>query len=144
MAPYHMCKGRLRRILRRDDGTAAIEFAILVPILIMVSIGVVDIGRLAWSVSGLSNAAREAVRFASVRGNGSLLEASAPEVEGFARDRYIGIEKDSLSIDVLWTPDNNSGSTVSVTLTLQFNFLAGPMLALEPMELTGHSSSVVL
>ncbi len=143
MRPRRLRLSGLTRFQRRQEGTAAIEYAFLGPVLIMLSIGVLDVGRLAWSISSINNTAREAARYASVRGDGTLLEADSAEIVGFALGRYIGMDKESLVVDVSWTPDNRSGGTVMVTLTLPFEFLAGRMLGLDPLSLSGQSSMVV-
>lgn len=49
-----------------DQGAAAIEFAILLPILLLVIGGIVDFGRLLYTEIIVTNAAREGVRMAAM------------------------------------------------------------------------------
>lgn len=49
-------------------GQALLEFALVIPIFLTVLIGMIDIGRIVWANNTLSNAAREAARFAVVHG----------------------------------------------------------------------------
>jgi Flp pilus assembly protein TadG len=51
---------------RRERGAAAVEFAIILPILLMLVGGVIDFGRLYWTQIMLSNAARDGVRLAAM------------------------------------------------------------------------------
>ena len=55
--------------LRREDGAAAVEFAIVVGVLAMLVFGVVEFGLVFWQVQNLRSATREAARVAAVRGS---------------------------------------------------------------------------
>ena len=58
---------RLRgRRTRGEHGAAAVEFAILMPVLLLVVLGMVQYGLYFWSAQGGSSAAREAARRAAV------------------------------------------------------------------------------
>jgi len=45
-----------------------VEFALVVPIFMVILIGMVDLGRAIWANNSVANAARESARFASVHG----------------------------------------------------------------------------
>jgi Flp pilus assembly protein TadG len=51
---------------RTSRGQALVEFALIVPIFILLLIGVFDVGRLVFASNDASHAARDAARFASV------------------------------------------------------------------------------
>ena len=55
---------RLRRFIRAKDGVAAVEFALIGPILIVMILGVVEAGRLFWFQSSLEYQVEEAARYA--------------------------------------------------------------------------------
>jgi Flp pilus assembly protein TadG len=52
----------------RSRGQGLVEFALVLPIFLVILIGMVDIGRAIWANNSVANAAREAARFASVHG----------------------------------------------------------------------------
>jgi len=54
------------RLQSQDRGQAFVEFALIVPIFVLVLIGVFDVGRLVFASNDASHAARDAARFASV------------------------------------------------------------------------------
>lgn len=133
-----------RRLLRDVRGVAAIEFALVAPVLILLTVGTVDVGRLVWSASMLDHMARETTRYASVRGADSLKPATESELEAYVTNRLIGVDPNDVNVSVTWDPNNGSGSTVQVQLGYEFNFLVGQMVGLEPIQLRGESSMVVL
>ena len=59
------------RILPRSDrsrGQGLVEFALVLPVFMVILIGMVDLGRAIWANNSVANASREAARFASVHG----------------------------------------------------------------------------
>jgi hypothetical protein len=57
---------RLRPASRRDEGAAAVEMALVLPILIMLLFGIISFGIVFAQKLALSNAAREAARYGTV------------------------------------------------------------------------------
>jgi Flp pilus assembly protein TadG len=54
---------------RRDErGQALMEFAVVLPVFLVILLGMIDIGRGVWANNTVANAAREAARYASVHG----------------------------------------------------------------------------
>jgi Flp pilus assembly protein TadG len=53
---------RLRPWRRRDDGASAVEFAILVPVLLIITFGILAVGLLLFGQISATHAAREAAR----------------------------------------------------------------------------------
>jgi len=60
----------MRRIGRRtrSEGQGLVEFALVLPVFMVILIGMVDLGRAIWANNSVANSAREAARFASVHG----------------------------------------------------------------------------
>jgi hypothetical protein len=53
---------------RGARGQALVEFAIILPVFILLLVGIFDLGRVVWANNSLATAAREAARFAMVHG----------------------------------------------------------------------------
>lgn len=53
---------RLRRVSRRDDGSSAVEFALVLPLFLLLLFGTVDFGFILYTQSVMQDAAREATR----------------------------------------------------------------------------------
>ena len=68
---------------KRERGSSSAELAILLPLLLLTTVGIVDFGRIVSARNMLSNAARDATRYASVRSIDSEDPATldTPEVD---------------------------------------------------------------
>ena len=58
--------------LRKDDGNAAVEFALLAPVLILLVAGLVDFGRAYFTRMQLENAARAGAQYGLLHGSDDL------------------------------------------------------------------------
>ena len=56
------------RHLRRSDGQGIVEFALILPLLLLVVFGIIELGRLLVVYSSVGTASREAARYASASG----------------------------------------------------------------------------
>ncbi|MGF1611421.1 MAG: TadE/TadG family type IV pilus assembly protein [Kiloniellales bacterium] len=127
-----------------QSGAALVEFAFAAPIVILLTIGTFDLGRAVWLDVTLQHAAKEAVRFASLRGSESLSPASDADIEAFVLGRAVGVPAAALAIDVNWSPNNSSGSTVQVNLSYGYESFLQSWLPIRPWLLQGSASRIVL
>ncbi len=139
----------VRRFLRESRGTAVIEFAFVAPVLFVLTIGTIDVGRLVWSASMLHHMAREATRYTSVRGAAANNPVDASDIDSFVANRLIGIPGNEVTVTSLCVataaaPPCATGDTVQVQLDYTYSFLLGTAVGLDPLALQGESSMVVL
>ena len=66
-----------RRRRRHERGAAAVEFALVMPILLMLVLGIIDFGYLINRSSMVTNAARDGAREASLNGTTATIQAAA-------------------------------------------------------------------
>jgi Flp pilus assembly protein TadG len=66
----------MRAKLRREDGAAAVEFALIVGLLAILVFGLLEYGLAFWQVQNLRAAAREGARVAAVRGDTAEIRAA--------------------------------------------------------------------
>jgi len=59
------------------NGQALAEFALVIPIVLLMFMGIFDLGRMIFAYNGISNAAREGARTAIVNQNRIAIEAEA-------------------------------------------------------------------
>ncbi|GAA1051451.1 TadE/TadG family type IV pilus assembly protein [Dietzia natronolimnaea] len=118
----------------RDRGAAAVEFALVVPILLTLVIGIIEFGRAYNIQTTLSNAARDGVRVMS-------LQNDRAEARAAVKNAAFGLDIADTDIDV--EPSNcaptDSTPTATVTVTYPFELLSG-YLPLNDFTLTGTGS----
>lgn len=61
-----MTKNLLRRLVKDRDGSVLLETALMITILLMLTFGIVDLGRVLYTENNLVSAAREGSRYAAV------------------------------------------------------------------------------
>jgi Flp pilus assembly protein TadG len=135
--------GSLRRLRADSRGALAIEFGFALPVLILLTFGLIDISRLLWSSSTIENAAAEGARFAVVNGAQSPSPASADDIKNYTRAQAVGVPSTALDVNVIWDPNNNSGSRVIVALDYTHNFLIGGLIGLDPVSINKTSRMIV-
>jgi Flp pilus assembly protein TadG len=74
-------------ILSRSDGTAAVEFAILLPVFLMFLYGTVEFGRLMWTQAALQFAVEAAARCFAI----GTTCPSASNAEAYASQQVFGL-----------------------------------------------------
>jgi hypothetical protein len=107
----------LRRQARSNRGTTLVETALSMVPWLLLTFGIVDGGRLLFEYNVVSNAAREGVRWAAVRGQASGRAASRNDIITYVQGLGLGL---TLNVDPQFIPDNTQGSTVRVTVTRTF------------------------
>jgi Flp pilus assembly protein TadG len=109
--------------LKREDGTAAVEFAILLPLLMLILFGIIEFGFILYNVAVVTNASREGARYGIVMVDP---KHSSDEIEGVV-NAYI---EDRL-IRATATPrvagaNGPSGGDLTVSVDLTYDFLVLP------------------
>ncbi|NOZ50748.1 MAG: hypothetical protein GXP37_11980 [Chloroflexi bacterium] len=104
--------------LRRQRGASLVEFAVILPMLLMITLGVADLGRV-YSVNLiLMNGAREASRYLASHPYDTA--GATERAEEALTDRGISIDDVTISA----TP-GESGETVSVSINYDYPLLFG-------------------
>jgi Flp pilus assembly protein TadG len=118
-----------RRLVRDERGAAAVELALVLPLILLILLGTIEFGR-AWNVrQTLVDAAREGARVAAV-GN-SITEAGALRtlVENTVRNRAQTAQLDLSRLTISHTGvGGGAGNTVSVTLNYQYAIITSQVI----------------
>lgn len=130
----------MKRILHHEEGTSILEFALILPIFLMLVLGVFDFGNGFNTYIGLSNATRE----------GALWIASYPtDLDGMNARIYTEIERVGLSADdvnIILTPSEPPyamGETVTVTLQHNYQMMFGAITEFATVSLRTHTTITV-
>lgn len=96
--------------MRKQKGAAAVEFAVILPLLLALVIGIIDFGHLFWHQCALTNAAREGVREA-VKGGGNVNWVVTSYINSYYTQ--VGFPSPTVSTQVNYY-DNDGNSTIPV------------------------------
>ncbi len=123
---------------RPDRGAATVEAALNLVIFVTLVFGIIGMGWGVFIYNQVSELAREATRYAVVRGAGSPSPASAADIQQFVLSRSSGLNPNNLTVTTTWTPDKTAGSVVKI----QVAYSLSPLLPLIPQQvLTLKSTS---
>jgi Flp pilus assembly protein TadG len=133
---------RLRRhvapFARRQKGSVAVEFALLAPLFLLLVFGIVDVGHAWYMKQVISNASREAARYATkyhTDGSGVQIKpvALSPSIVSWTSSKYASLLPDDANFNV--TPSGpgytsgTPGDDLSVDVTAIKNwFVLGALL----------------
>ena len=130
----------MRAKLRREDGAAAVEFALIVGLLAILVFGLFEYGLAFWQVQNLRSSAREGARVAAVGGDDTAVRtamtaSSAGSLSGgwtFSRDRTCDQTPDTVGDPVTITINNPSlAGSVQEAFRVNIPFL--PQIQLNPV-----------
>ncbi len=126
--------------LRREEGQDLVEFALILPLLLIVILGLIEFSILFWSYNTIANAAREGARAGIING------MTAAQVEDVIESSAVGLPRQAdpascpslpcLGYTVQGLPD---GSVISVTVTYSTSLISGPMISI-----VGGDGTIVL
>ncbi|MGH6913772.1 MAG: TadE/TadG family type IV pilus assembly protein [Geminicoccaceae bacterium] len=110
----------LLRALALDRRAAtAIEAAFVLPLVIVLSLGSIEIGRAVAAQASIEHAVKETARFAAVRGAASETPATQAQLEAMAL-QLAELPASTLTASASWAPDNAPGGVVTVQLQHTF------------------------
>jgi Flp pilus assembly protein TadG len=111
--------------LRSETGASAVEFALLLPLLMMILFGIIEFGFALYRQAVLTNASREGARLGIVQ---SIPAITTGQINT-AVDTYLtaaGINPANVGRTII--PGAVTGAPVRVTLTLPYTFVVLPGL----------------
>ena len=115
---------RVHKTLRSESGASAVEFALLLPVLMMILFGIIEFGMALYRQAILTNASREGARL------GIVPSVTNAEVNTKI-DAYLtaaGIAPGTVTRTPPPVLTGGTGSDVKVTLTLPYTYVVLPGL----------------
>jgi len=126
---------------QREKGQSLVEFVIVLPILLIILAGVLDLGRLYFAYVAVTDAAAEGAAYAAIHPTDSAEVVSrAQEASG----GLVQLEADMVTID---RPAIASGSPVTVTIAYDFLTVTPLINAMVPdgiIPLTAVANEVII
>jgi len=125
---------RTVRRLRGERGAAVVEFALVVPVLILLVLGIVEYGKAVNAQATLSSAAREAARTMALTNNVAQARTAAQNADG-----SLDLAAGAIAV----TPSSCTGASptqmVTVTITYHQTFVSG-VAGRVGLDLTGSAA----
>ncbi len=120
---------KVGRFVRNTAGATAVEFSLLLPVLLLMTLGIMEGGRTFLALHALEKVAGDGVRYASVRGSQSQSPVAQAQVEGFVKSRAAGLVAAELAVNLVWPDGNNDpGNRVTVQVAYDHVPLFGDFL----------------
>lgn len=133
--------------LRREHGQGLVEFALALPIFMLLVVGILDFALIIWYRNSVAEAAMEGTRFAIVRGaewtedhSGSTITVANVQ----DRVRSYGFGMDPAGLTVIVTPDPLGARALrsSITVDVAYRYTPLTTLVLGGIPLTVRGKSV--
>ena len=152
---------RGRRLVCREEGAAAVEMALSITALLMVIVGAMKMCLAVYSYHYTSEAAREGVRWAIVRGStcgttyASACPATKDDISTYIKTLgYPALNPSNLTVTttyagfptgVICTPSSNCNNPGNlITITVQYSFpLSIPFRTSKTLTMTSTASAII-
>jgi Flp pilus assembly protein TadG len=119
-----------------------VEFAVIIPIFLLLVFGIIELSWLIFNNHSLSNATREGARYAMVNGEMSGAIATDASVQAVVEERAT-LLAGSVPTQVVFEPDAEPGSRVTVSTEYDYVPIIGGIVGVGPMRLTSSSTVTV-
>ena len=107
----------LIKLKKNEKGQSMVEFALVIPVLLLIVIGIIEFGFMFSSYLTLTNASREAVRYISLGGD---------DVGAILRANNVAVNTDPNRMVVTISPTSSNrdrGDSVTVEINYDYDFL---------------------
>ena len=109
----------MRRLHRSESGAAAVEFALLLPLLMMIVFGIIEFGLALYQQAILTNASREGARLGIVQ---SVPAITSGQINATIDNYLAAANINPGNVGRTIVAGGVTGTPVQVTLTLPYNF----------------------
>lgn len=128
--------------VKREEGAAMIEFALVLPLLLMILFGIIEFGLVLFRQEVITNASREGARFGILIGDPRPSTAQIEDVI----NTYLtnaGLDAGNATVNVTGA-QGASGSDLTVSVVYPYDFLVLPNFAVGLSDTLNLSASTVM
>jgi Flp pilus assembly protein TadG len=116
----------VKKLLQSNRGAAAVEFALLGPLVIMIVTMIVELGRMGLVFYSLTDSTQRAAREAMVSSTNSGRPHTMTSLQTLVRSRVTGVAANSVMVTVNYVSGSNlPGTEVVITSSVNFRPLNG-------------------
>jgi len=117
-----------KRNRQSERGDSLVELALILPVLLLILIAILDLGRAVYAYHVVANCAREGARYGVVSGR------TSSQIEGVVKAAAVGLDPSKLTVTV----SNPTADTVRVEVDYRFELIT-PLVA----QAIGHDTLVL-
>lgn len=121
------------RCSRKEHGQELAEYALILPIFLLVVMSIFDMGRAVYYYSALQNSVREGARY------GIIHPDDIAGIESVVRQKAVGLDLRDLSISTFYPGDDN----IQVRATFQFQIITpiiGALFGTNELTFSGQAT----
>jgi len=116
-----MKRQRTRGLAGSRRGSNILESALVLNAFLLILFGMVEFGMSVYTLNFVKYAARDASRYASVRGSTSTSPATNATITSFVKNQAAAINAANITVTTTWSPNNQPGSTVQVRVACNYS-----------------------
>ena len=114
----------------RRRGSVMVEFSLAFMSFMLLLMGLVEFGRAIWTFTTLSHAVAQGARYATVHGSGNPImvngsDNTAAAIETLIKTNAVGLDSNQVTVNTVWSPDNNRGSEFTITASYPLGLIMG-------------------
>jgi Flp pilus assembly protein TadG len=130
---------RTGRLRLPDSGQSLVEFSLVLPIILLIMVGVVDLGRAYFAYMTVVNVAQEGARYGAANPN-------AKDIDTHAQNEAQGSGVNSAQLTVSHSFPNGCvpGNTIQVDVTYNFQFITAYIFGVNTIPLRASDRMMVL
>ncbi|MCK5041084.1 MAG: pilus assembly protein [Sphingomonadales bacterium] len=135
---------KIKKLSANNKGSTVIEFALVMPVVVMATLMIFDMGRVILAYSSVNDVASDTARYASIHGpvrGGGLSDA---EIINYAESNIAGLELSLIETTITWSANKARGSTVTVRISSDFEFFVTRFIDMNAFTIRGEASTTVL
>ena len=128
-----------KRGARRDSGQELVELSILIPLLLLIAFGVLDLGRLFHAAITITNAAREGARYGTFHPTDTAGIIGAAQAES----QNSGVNLAGSTISVTCPSGCGRGQPIRVTISYDFHLIMALVFPSQTLTLVRQAEMLV-
>ena len=134
---------QLRLVFEEDQGSETVEFALALPILVMISFGAFELLLFLSCFVGATYGSKAAVRYGSTHGASSLSPCTSATLTSIVKSYIVGLPGGQITVTPSWVPSNAVGGALTVQVTM--TYATGiPFTAMKSLSASTTATGVIV
>lgn len=110
----------MKSLNANSQGQSATEFALVLPILLMLLFGIIQFSLVLYTYGFVAYAARTGARYGSIHSSQNASPATNATIKTYVNGFADAVDTSKLTVTSTWSPDNKPGSAITVKVSYPF------------------------